>query len=75
MKEIKEAFKKIEDVYDSLEAPERESVYHIIDFMTIMLDSEHKQIEEFSDFVRYFQAKHFLDKALSQGGNDESTRL
>ncbi len=73
MKEIKEVFKKIESVYDSLEAPERESLFHIIDFVTIVLDSEDKPIEELSDFVRYFQAKHFLDEALSKGGNDEST--
>ena len=74
MREVKDIFKKIESHYETLEAPEKESLYHILDFTTIVLESEQKPIEEFSDFVRYFQAKHFLDEALSRGENDESVR-
>ena len=66
MSEIKEVIKKIESRYEALEAPEKESLYHILDFTTIVLESEQKPIEEFSDFVRYFQAKHFLDEALNR---------
>jgi hypothetical protein len=75
MKEIKGIVKKIESLYDSLEAPERENLYYILDYMTIVLESDNKPIEEFSNFVRYFQAKHFLDEALEQGGNDELSKL
>ena len=74
MSNIKEVIEKIESHYETLEAPEKESLYHILDFTTIVLESEQKPIEEFSDFVRYFQAKHFLDEALSRGENDESVR-